>query len=66
MCQTENKDKIQSFGSLWNLYMTYKLILQCIIVLRTWFVRHMFYPERKKTFVFGLVFVFVLAHVMAY
>ena len=59
MCQDEdeNKDKNQSFGWFWNLYMTYKLILQCIIVLRTWFVRHMLYPERKKTFVFGFVFV---------
>ena len=27
-----------------------------------WFVRHRLYPERTKTFVFGFVFVFVLAH----
>ena len=38
------------------------LILQCIIVLRAWLVRHRLYPERTKTFVFGFVFVFVLAH----
>ena len=27
-----------------------------------WFVRHRLSPERTKTFVFGFVFVFVLAH----
>ena len=27
-----------------------------------WFVRHGLYPERTKNFVFGFVFVFVLAH----
>ena len=64
MCQDEdeNEDKNQSFGSFWNLCMTNEPILQCIIVLRAWFVRHRLYPERTKTFVFGFVFVFVLAH----
>ena len=27
-----------------------------------WFVRHRLYPERTKTFVFGFVIVFVMAH----
>ena len=27
-----------------------------------WFVRHRLYPEQTKTFVFGFVFIFVLAH----
>ena len=64
MCQdgNENEDKNQSFGSFWNLCMTNELILQCIVVLMAWFVRHRLYPERTKSFVFGLVFVFVLAH----
>ena len=64
MCQDEdeNEDEHQSFGSFWNLCMTNEPILQCIIVLRAWFVRHSLYPERTKKFVFGFVFVFVLAH----
>ena len=64
MCQDEdeNEDKNQSSGSFWNLCMTNEPILQCIIVLRAWFVRHRLYPERTKTFVFGFVFVFVLVH----
>ena len=60
MCQDE--DENQSFGSFWNLCMTNEPVLKCIIVLRAWFVRHRLYPERTKFFVFGLVFVFVLAH----
>ena len=62
MCQDEdeNEDENQSFGSFWNLCVTNELTLQCIIVLKAWFVRHRLYPERTKTFVFG--FVFVLAH----
>merc|ERR1711923_198613 len=62
MCQDKDEDENQSFGSFWNLCMTNKPILQCIIVLRAWFVRHRLYPERTKSFVFGSVFVFVLAH----
>ena len=64
MCQDEdeNEDENQSFGSFWNLRMTNEPILQCIIVLRAWFVRHRLSPEQTKTFVFGFVFVFVLAH----
>ena len=64
MCQdeVENEDEPQSFGSFWNLCMTKEPILQCIIILRAWFVRHSLYPERTKKFVFGFVFVFVLAH----
>ena len=60
MCQNENEDENQSFGSFWNLCMTNEPILQCIIVLRAWFVCHRLYPERTKNFVLG--FVFVLAH----
>ena len=60
--EDENEDEHQSFGSFWNLCMTNEPILQCIIVLRAWFVRHSLYPERTKKFVFGFVFVFVLAH----
>ena len=60
MCQDE--DENQSFGSFWNLCMKNEPIIQCIIVLRAWFVRHRLYPERTKTFVFGFIFVFVLAH----
>ena len=62
MCQDEeeNEDEHQSFGSFWNLCLTKEPILQCIIVLRAWFVRHSLHPERSKTFVFGLIF--VLAH----
>merc|ERR1712079_180786 len=62
MCQDENEDEQQSFGSFWNLCMTNEPILQCIIVLRAWFVRHSLYPERTKKFVFGFVFVFVLVN----
>ena len=64
MCQDEdeNEDEHQSFGSFWNLCMTNEPILQCIIVLRAWFVRHSLYPERTKKFVFGFVFVFVLVN----
>ena len=64
MCpdEDENEDEHQSFGSFWNLCMMNKPILQCIIVLRAWFVRHRLYPEQTKTFVFRFVFVFVLAH----
>ena len=64
MCldKDENKVEHQSLGSFWNLSMTNELILQCIIALRAWFVCHRLYPERTKTFVFGFVFVFVLAH----
>ena len=47
MCQDEdknkNEDENQSFGSFWNLCMTNEPILQCIIVLRAWFVRHRLY-----------------------
>ena len=55
MCQDEdeNEDKHQSFGSFGNLCMTNDPILQCIIVLRAWFVCYRLYPERTKTFVFG-------------
>ena len=60
MCKDENEDENQSFGSFWNLCVTNELTLQCIIVLKAWFVRHRLYPERTNTFVFG--FVFVLAH----
>ena len=60
MCQDE--DENQSFGSFWNLSMMNEPILQCIIVLRAWFVHHRLYPEQTKTLVFGFVFVFVLAH----
>ena len=54
MCQDENKneDENQGFGSFWNLCVTDESIFQCIIVLRAWFVRHRFYPEQTKTFVF--------------
>ena len=64
MCQDEdeNEDRNQSFCSFWNFCMTNEPILQCIIVLRAWFVRHRLYPERTKTFVFRFVFVFVLVH----
>ena len=41
----KNEDEYQSFGSFWNLCMTNELILQCILVLRVWFVRHRLYPE---------------------
>ena len=68
MCQDEdeNEDKNQSFGSFCNLSMTNEPILQCIIVLRAWSFRHRLYPEQTKTFVFGLVFIFVLAREPAY
>ena len=60
MCQDENeKPKLWIFL---DLCMTNEPILQCIIVLRAWFVCHRLYPERTKTFIFGFVFVFVLAH----
>ena len=64
MCQDEdeNEDENQSFGSFWNLCITNETILKCIIELRAWFVRHRLYPGQMKTFVFGLVLVFVLAH----
>ena len=64
MCQdeNENEDENQSVRSSWNLCVTNEQILQCIIVLKAWFVRHRLYPERTKTFVLGFVFVFVLAH----
>ena len=65
MCQDEdeNEDKNQSFGSFWNLSMlTNEPILQSMIVLRAWFIFHRLYPERTKTFIYGFVFVFVLAH----
>ena len=58
MCQDEDENENQSFGSFWNLCMTNEPILHCIIVLRAQFVRHRLDPERTKTFVFG----FVLAH----
>ena len=52
ICQDkdENEDENQSFCSLWNLCMTNEPILQYIIVLRAWFVRHRLYPERTKNF----------------
>ena len=62
MCQNENEDENQSFGSFWNLCMTNKPILQCIVVLRACFIRHRLYPKRTKTFDFGFVFVFFVAH----
>ena len=64
--EDENEDKNKSFGMVWNLCMTNELILQYIIVLRAWFVRHRLYPERTKTFIFGFVLIFVLAHEPAY
>ena len=60
--ENENEDENQCVRSLWNLCVTNEQILQCIIVLKAWFVRHRLYPERTKTFVLGFVFVFVLAH----
>ena len=64
MYQDENKneDENQYVRSLWNLCVTNEQILQCIIVLKAWFVRHRLYPERTKIFFFVFVFVFVLAH----
>ena len=58
--ENENEDENQCVRSLRNLCVTNEQILQCIIVLRAWFVRHRLYPEQTKTFVFG--FIFVLAH----
>ena len=60
--ENEDEDENQSFGSFWNLCVTKEPIFQCIIILRPWFVRHRFYSEQTKTFVFGFVFIFVLAH----
>ena len=57
MCQVEDEDEHQSFGSFWNLWMMNKPILQCITVLRAWFVCHRLYPEGTKTFVFVFVLV---------
>ena len=59
MCQDkdENENENQSFGLFWNFYMTNKPILQSIIVLRAWFIRHRLYPEVTKIFVFGYVLV---------
>jgi len=48
MCKDEDENEHQSFGLFWNLYMTNEPILQCIIVLRAWFVRHRLYPKRTK------------------
>ena len=45
----------------WNLCVTNTPILQCIILLMTWLVHRRLYPERTKPFIFGFVFVFVLA-----
>ena len=42
--EDENDDENQSLGSFWNLCMTNEPILQCIIVLRTWFFCHRLYP----------------------
>ena len=58
--ENENEDENQSVRSFWNLCMTNEQILQCIIILKAWFVRPRLYPERTKNFVLG--FVFVLAH----
>ena len=60
--KNENDDENQSVCLFWNLCVTNEQILQCIIVIKAWFVRHRLYPERTKTFVLGFVFVFVLAH----
>ena len=60
--KNEDEDENQCVRSFWNLCVTNEQILQCIIVLKAWFVRHRLYPERTKTFVLGFVFVFVLAH----
>ena len=42
--------------------MTNEPIFECSLVLTAWFVCQRYYPVRTKTFVFGFVFVFVLAH----
>ena len=47
-CRAENEDGDESFGSFWNLCMTNKPILQCIIVLRAWFVCHRLYGVATK------------------
>ena len=60
--ENENEDENQSVGSFWNLCVTNEQNLQCIILLKAWFVRPRLYPERTKNFVLGFVFVFVLAH----
>ena len=65
MCQDEDEnedEEHQSFGSFLNLCMTNEPILQCIMVLRAWFVCHSLYLELTKKIAFGFVFVFVLAH----
>ena len=49
----------------WNKPVTNKPIILCNVILRAWFVCHRHYLERTKTFVFVLVFVFVLAHEQA-
>ena len=54
----KQRQKPKLWFVLWNLCMTNKPIVPCIIILRAWFVGHRLYPERTKTFVVG----FVLAH----
>ena len=46
MCQdeNENEDENQSFGSFWSLCLTNEPMLQCIIILKAWFVRPRLYP----------------------
>ena len=58
--ENENEDENQCVRSFWNLCVTNEQILQCIIVLKAWYIRLRLYPEQMKTFVLG--FVFVLAH----
>ena len=60
MYQDENEDENQSVRSFWNLCVMNEQMIQGIIVLKAWFVRHRLYPERTKTFVLG--FVFILVH----
>ena len=64
MCQdeNENEDENRSFGSFWSYCETNEPGFQYYTILKNWFVRHRLYLERTKTFVFGFVFVFVLAH----
>ena len=55
----------QSFRLLLYVHkQTNEPIIQCNVILRAWFNRHLHYLVWKKTFVLGFVFVFVLAHAL--
>ena len=62
MCQDKNEDENQCFCLFLEVMRDKRTNPLMYHSTEAWFVRHRLYPEQTKTFVFGFVSVFVLAH----